>query len=103
MKPRRIFQWFTFFLFAVTVWMAYANVLSDDAPVRALARATLNEAAGCGADCKVEGVRGDRGMFQERIEFDVARHGHWVVTCRRAYIAVGDHACVASGGTPASR
>lgn len=95
MTARKIFRWFTIFVFVLTAWTLYANVVSDDTHVRELAKKTLGEAAGCGADCKIESLRGERGMVQERIEYDVARHGHWVVTCRRAQIAFGDHACVA--------
>lgn len=52
MKPRQLFQWFTALLLVVCVWTAYANVLSDDTAVRAKARATVNQTAGCGDDCK---------------------------------------------------
>lgn len=79
----------------VCVWTAYANVLSDDAPVRAKARATVNQAAGCGDACELEGLHGDRGMLEERIEYDVVGHGHYVVVCRRAFILAGDYACEA--------
>jgi hypothetical protein len=90
---RRVFQWFLLFLSVITAWAVFANILSDDAAVRTQARAAVNEAAGCGADCKLEGLRGDRGMFEERIEYDVAKHGHYVVVCRRAFIAFGDYHC----------
>ncbi len=93
MRTRQLFQWFTVLLFGVCVWTAYANVLSDDDDVRAKARTTVNQAAGCGEDCKLEGLRGDRGMLEERIEYDVVKHGHYVVVCRRAFIVAGDYAC----------
>jgi hypothetical protein len=90
---RRIFQWLTVGLTALCIWTAYANVLSDDAEVRAKARSTANTAAGCGEDCKLDGLRGDRGMFDETIEYDLVKRGHYVVVCRRAYVFVGDYAC----------
>ena len=96
---RRIFQWFTVALLILSVWMAWANVISDDADVRAKARATVNAAAGCGDDCRLEGMRGERGMLEERIEYDVVKHGHYVVVCRRPFIAFGDHVCEVKEGT----
>jgi len=95
-RARRIFQWFTFFLFLLSGWVAYANVLSDDAEVRALARAALGEAAGCKDACKIESLRGDRGMVEERLEYDVVGRGHYTVVCRRTLIAFGPHTCHAS-------
>lgn len=90
---RRVFQWFTVFLAIVSAWAVYANVLADDADVRKLARTTVNQAAGCGDACKLSGLRGDRGMLSETIEYDVQNHGHWEITCRRAMIVIGDYAC----------
>jgi hypothetical protein len=98
---RRLFQWFTVLLLGVCVWTAYANVLSDDAAVRAKARSTVNEAAGCGEHCQLEGLRGERGMLEERIEYDVVKHGHYVITCRRELIIAGDHKCVVTEGKTA--
>ena len=98
MRRRQLFQAFTFLLLIVCVWTAYANVLSDDADVRAMARATVNQAAGCGESCKLEGMRGERGMLEERIEYDVLGKGHYVVVCRRAFIVAGDYACEVTEG-----
>lgn len=97
MKPRQIFRWILGVLFVLSIWTAYANVFSDDAAVRAKARAALGVAASCGETCKVSGLRGDRSMFDERIEYDVVGRGHYLVVCRRAYIAFGEHACTVSG------
>lgn len=94
MSKRKAFQYFTVFLFLLSVWTAYANVISDDTEVRAKARATVGQAAGCGDVCRIEGLRGDRGMLEEVIEYDVVNKGHYVVACRRAFIAFGEHACV---------
>lgn len=93
MRRRQLFQVFTVLLLVVCVWTAYANVFSDDTDVRAKARATVNQAAGCGDECKLEGLRGDRGMLEERIEYDVLKRGHYVVVCRRAFIVAGDYGC----------
>ena len=98
MRWRQLFQWFTILLLGLCVWTAYANVLSDDGDVQAKARATVNEAAGCGDQCKLEGLHGDRGMLEERIEYDVVRHGHYVVVCRRAFIVAGDYGCNVTEG-----
>jgi hypothetical protein len=99
---RKVFQWFTVVLLLASLWTAYANVLSDDTDVRAKARATVNAAAGCGDECKLERLRGDRGMLDETIAYDILKHGHYVVTCRRPYVAFGDHACAVTEGAPAS-
>jgi hypothetical protein len=99
---RKLFQWFTVLLLLVSLWTVYANVLSDDTDVRAKAKATVNHAAGCGDDCKHESLRGERGMIEERIEYDLLRHGHWVVVCRRAMIVAGDYACVVTEGAAPS-
>jgi hypothetical protein len=95
---RRIFQWFTVVLLVVSVWTAYANVLSDDADVRAKARTAVNTAAGCGDACRMEGLRGERGMIEERIEYELVKYGHYVVVCRRAYVVAGDYACQVTEG-----
>ncbi len=92
-RRRQAFQWFTILVLVLCVWTAYANVLSDDADIRAKARDTVNLAAGCGDDCKVESLRGDRGMLEERIEYELVKRGRYVVVCRRAFIVAGDHAC----------
>ena len=95
---RRLFQWFTVLLLIATVWMAYANVLSDDTAIRAQARVAVDTAAGCGDACRIERLAGERGMIEERIEYDVLQHGHYVVVCRRAYILAGDYTCVVKEG-----
>lgn len=95
---RRLFQWFTIVLFALCAWTAYANVLSDNSDVLTKARTMINQAAGCGDDCRLEGMHGDRGMLSTRIEYDVVKHGHFVVTCARPYVAFGDIACAITEG-----
>jgi hypothetical protein len=90
-----IFRVFTIILLGVAIWTAYANVFSDDAAVRAQADDLVRKTAGCGAKCKVAGIRGSRGMLQESIEYDNDAVGGYLVTCRRAYIIAGDHACEA--------
>lgn len=102
MHRRQIFQGITVLLVAGSVWTAYANVLSEDTEVRAKARATVNNAAACGEACKLEGLRGDRGMLETRIEYDIVNHGHYVVVCRRAFIVAGDYACEVREGKPSS-
>jgi hypothetical protein len=98
MVKRRIFQWFTFGLLLVTAWMAFPNVLSDDTAVRKLAKDTVTEYAGCKDKCQVSGMRGDRGMVNETIEYDIDRMGHYAVACHRKVIFVGDYVCVVTEG-----
>lgn len=97
---RKLFRIFTFLLLGVCIWTAYANVFSDDTAVRAKANETARAKAGCGDKCKVTNMRGNRGMLDETIDFDVegAGAGHYAVVCRRAQIIVGDYACTVSGG-----
>ena len=98
MRRRQLFQWFTVLLLLLCVWTAYANVFSDDTDVLAKARATVNQAAGCADACKLESLRGDRGMFEERIEYDVVKRGRYVVVCRRALIVAGEYGCDVAEG-----
>ena len=97
---RKGFRVFTILLLALCIWTAYANVFSDDTAVRAKANETARAKAGCGDRCKVTNMRGSRGMLEETIDFDVegAGAGHYVVTCRRAQIIVGDYACTVADG-----
>jgi hypothetical protein len=92
---RKAFQWFTIVLLLVSIWTVYANVLSDDAAVRTKARATAETALKCDG-CKLEGMRGERGMLDETIGYDFLGKGHVVVACRRAFIVAGDYACEAT-------
>jgi hypothetical protein len=98
---RKILQWLTLALLAVSMWTVYANVLSDDAEVRVKARTAVNTAAGCGDACRLENLRGERGMLEERIEYDLVKQGHYVVVCRRAFIVAGDYRCEVTEGNVA--
>jgi hypothetical protein len=95
---RKLFSWFTAVLLVVCIWTAYWNVLSDDTAVRAQAREAANKFAGCGDKCKLTGMRGERGMITEAIEFDIDGHGTLLSSCRRKYIVFGDYACEVSKG-----
>jgi hypothetical protein len=101
---RRVFQYFTVVLLLVCIWTAYANVISDDTEVRAKARATVNAFAGCPDNeaCPMQSMKGERGMITESIEYDLVKHGHFVVVCRRAYVIAGDYACNVTEGKGAS-
>lgn len=90
---RRLFRALTFVLFVVCVWTIYANVLSDDTAVRALAGDTARKTAGCGDKCKVVGMEGERGMLSEVITFTMEGKGQYVATCRRSAVVFGDYAC----------
>jgi hypothetical protein len=91
----RLFRIFTILLLLISICTAYMNVFSDDTSVRAGANDLARKHAGCGDKCKVTNIHGDRGMFQERIEYDIegAGPGHYVVVCRRAYVVAGDYTC----------
>ena len=90
------FRLFTICLLLVSIWTAYENVFSDDTDLRARAGDLARKEAGCGDKCKQSGMRGNRGMLEESIDYDMDGVGGFNVTCRRAYVFVGDYACVAS-------
>jgi len=93
---RRVFRVLTFVALALCIWTVYANVFSDDTAVRAQAGQLARTSAGCGDQCKVVGMEGERGMLSEVITFTIDGKGQTVVTCRRAFVIAGDYACVAS-------
>ena len=85
----------TIVLLIVSAWTAYANVFSDDTDVRAKAGELARKEAGCGDKCRQTSMRGNRGMIEESIDYDMDKVGTITVTCRRANIVVGDYACEA--------
>jgi hypothetical protein len=91
----RLFRVLAIALLGVAIWMAYANVFSDDTALRARAGELARTEAGCGDKCKVTGMRGSRGMLEESLEYDMDGSPGWVVTCRRAYVIAGDYTCEA--------
>jgi len=95
-----MFRIFTILLLGVSILTAYMNVFSDDSEVRARANELARKQAGCGDKCRVSNIHGNRGMFDEQTEYDVEGPGagHYIVVCRRAYVAVGDYACTVTGG-----
>lgn len=90
-----MFRILTILLLGVAIWTAYANVFSDDTELRARANDLARKTAGCGDKCQVAGIRGTRGMLAQTTEYDIDTFGGFVVTCRRAYVVVGDYACEA--------
>jgi hypothetical protein len=90
-----VFRLFTVVLLIVCAWTAYANVFSDDTDLRARAGELARKEAGCGDKCKQTAMRGNRGMLEESIEYEMDKVGTIVVTCRRASIVFGDYACEA--------
>lgn len=90
------FRVFTIILLLLTIFTAYQNVFSDDTDLRARAGELARKEAGCGDKCKQTGMRGNRGMLDETIEYDMDGVGGFVVTCRRAHVIAGDYACTAS-------
>jgi len=95
---RRFFSYFTASLLFACLCAIYMNVIVDDGPVRARALETLRTTADCGEKCKLDAFHGERNIVQERMEYDVAGKGHWVVICRRQFLIAGDHWCRATGG-----
>ena len=89
------FRIFTILLLIVSGWTAYANVFSDDTDVRAKAGELARKEAGCGDKCKQTSMRGNRGMIEESIEYEMDKVGTILVTSRRANIVFGDYACEA--------
>ena len=85
----------TIVLLIVSAWTAYANVFSDDTDERAKAGELARKEAGCGDKCRQTSMRGNRGMIEESIDYDMDKVGTITVTCRRANIVVGDYACEA--------
>jgi hypothetical protein len=92
---RKAWRYLTFVLFAACVWTIFANIVSDDADVRALAEKTARAKAGCNEKCKVTGINGSRGMIDETITYDIDAFGQMVATCRRAFVIAGAYACTA--------
>lgn len=90
---RRILRTGLFLVFVLSAWATYANVLSDDTEVRALADSVAHKTAGCGDGCKVTSTRGERGVLSTSVEYDFVGHGHVAVVCRRPWVAFGDWAC----------
>lgn len=90
---RGAFRALTIGLFGLSVWTAYANVFSDDAAIRTRAGEVARKFAGCGDGCKVTGMNGQRGMLEERIDYDIDGRGRVSVACRREFIAFGNHDC----------
>lgn len=82
-------------LLVLGVWTAYANVFSDDAPVRAQGEALAREHAGC-KDCKLVRVEGGRGMIHTTLTYSFERGSQVRVKCRRKYISFGDYECTAT-------
>lgn len=93
---RRAFRALTFVLLGLTLWLAWANVLSDDTAVRAKAEQTARAFAGCNAACRLLDMHGDRGMLSTEVSYTIDKTGVVIVTCRRPQVAFGDHECVAA-------
>ena len=89
------FRIFTILLLIVSGWTAYANVFSDDTDLRARAGELARKEAGCGDKCKQTSMRGNRGMIEESIEYEMDKVGTILVTCRRANVVFGDYSCEA--------
>lgn len=83
-------------LVGLCLWTAYTNVFADDAAVRARAEKLARDQAGCGEKCKPLRTEGRRGVINETITYTFATEGTVTVTCRRPYIAFGEHVCRAS-------
>jgi len=87
---RRLRNSLGFVLLAVTLWMCFDNVFSDDAPIRALAEKTA---------CAKKKCEDQHGMVKEQRTpigqtIDYAwRDGTLSVYCHRAYWVFGERQC----------
>ncbi|MCL2779202.1 MAG: hypothetical protein FWD73_14500 [Polyangiaceae bacterium] len=90
---RRILRAVLFLVFVLSAWATYANVLSDDTEVRALADSVAHKTAGCGDKCRVTSMHGDRGVLSTSVEYDFGGHGHVLVVCRRPWVVFGEWEC----------
>lgn len=81
---------------ALSAWTAYTNVYSDDSALRARAEKLAREKLGCADKCKLVRAEGTRGIFKETIAYTFTRTGVVTVTCKRPYIAFGEHVCTAT-------
>ena len=71
-------------------------MISDDSALRARAETLARQTAGCGSGCTLAGYEGKRGVLGETITFTFRDAGTYVVSCKRPYIAFGEHACTAT-------
>jgi len=89
---RRIRNSIAFIVLAVTAWMAYDNVLSDDAPIRALAEKTACAKKKCEDQHGV--TREQRAPWGQSIDY-TWRDGTVKVECHRSYYVFGERVCAA--------
>ena len=87
---RRVRNAVAFSVLAVTVWLCWDNVFSDDAPIRALA----DKAACTKKKCEEQHglVRESRAPWGQTLDFQW-RDATIRVSCHRAYYVVGERQC----------
>jgi hypothetical protein len=90
---RRVLRFFTIVVFVTTAVAVYENVFADNAALLAEAGVLARRRAGCNEACKVSRMHADRGMIEQRMEYDVVGVGRVVVVCRRALIVLGRYTC----------
>ena len=87
---RRLRNGLAFAVLAVTVWMCFDNVFSDDASIRALAEKTA---------CTKKKCEDQHGLKSEsRVPWGQTLEYSWrdatiLVSCRRSFIAFGERRC----------
>jgi hypothetical protein len=89
---RRLRNLLAFAVLAVTAWMCFDNVFSDDAPIRELAEKTACAAKGAKAASEHGLVREQRTPWSQSIDYawrDATMH----VTCHRAFYVFGERGC----------
>lgn len=96
MNARRAFRWFTIVLFFACLGAIVMNVVSDNTELLTRAERIAREKAGCDKDCRMTGMRGERGMIEQKMVYGMKGVGEVTVVCRRAFIVVGDYACEAT-------
>jgi hypothetical protein len=90
---RRLLGFLAVVITGLVLWTVYANVIKDDAPVRAEAERVARDRAGCGSACKLTRMEGNRGAFNEQIQFVFDGKPPLLVECSRPYIGFGAYTC----------
>jgi hypothetical protein len=87
---RRVRSGVAFAVFAITAWLCWDNVFSDDAEIRSLAEKTACTKQKC--DERHGLVRESRNPFGQTIDYQW-RDATIRVSCHRAYWVVGERQC----------
>jgi hypothetical protein len=87
---RRLRNSLAFVVLAVTLWMCWDNVISDDEPIRAVAEKAACTHKKCSEQHGL--VREQRWPWGQTIDY-AWRDGTIRVSCHRAYLIFGERQC----------